>query len=368
MKTLSKIIITIVVIAYPKILFSQEAKNLDITEKQALSFSRLALDCINREYPNSLAHYAEKEEHMRHTPSEMHPVFYGCLDWHSSVHGHWLLVRLLHVMPDLSNRKEIIARLDQNITAEKMAGELRYFTEAKRALYERPYGRAWYLQLIAELTQWNDPKGNEWLKHLKPIGDLFVRDTKEWLPKLVYPVRVGTHKQSAFAFGLFLDYARTVKDAGFEKLLLARISDFYEKDVDCPMSYEPSGEDFLSPCLMQADLMRRTMNSKDFAKWLSKFLPMIPKNGSENWLNIGLVKSQTDGRLVHLYGVNISRAWALKNIAEALPKNDKRKKSLFKASKTHANNGLSSITDEHYSGSHWLASFATYLMTNRGLY
>jgi hypothetical protein len=343
------------------------AGRINMTEQQAASFSRLALDCINREYPNSLGHYAEKPEHMKQEPHEMHPVFYGCLDWHSAVHGHWLLVRLLRTMPGSVNRTEIISRLSSNITADKMAGELEYFTEANRALYERPYGRAWYLQLVTELREWDNEQGNEWLRLLQPIEDLLVKQTKEWLPNLHYSTRSGTHNQSAFALGLFLDYARVAKDTEFENLLISRISHYYGADKNCPIDYEPSGEDFLSACLMEADLMRRTTSSESFSKWLTDFLPNIPTDGSPDWLDIGVVKSESDGKLVHLYGVNISRAWALENIAAALPARDKRKRSLLGAAKTHAENGLASITAEHYSGSHWLASFATYLMTQRGM-
>lgn len=329
-------------------------------------FSKLALDCVHREYPNKIGHVMNSDEDAK-TPSQLHPAFYGCFDWHSSVHGHWLLVRLLHVgNPDGAWRDTAIAKLSQSFTAENIATEIAYFDNPSRGSYERPYGTAWLLQLTAELREWNDPKAKEWLKILLPLEQMIAQRLKAWMPKLAYPIRLGTHNQSAFAFGLMLDWARTAKDAEMEALIIARSKDYHLGDKDCPLAYEPSGEDFLSPCLMEADLMRRVLSQKEFARWLTAFLPNLPTDGRGDWLAPGIVKDATDGKLVHLDGVNLSRAWNLENIAASLPLGDPRIASLNAAADIHRDVGLKAVSDTHYSGSHWLASFATYLMTKRG--
>ncbi len=228
------------------------------------------------------------------------------------------------------------------------------------------YGLAWYLQLLTELREWDDPQAKEWLSVLEPLETDIVVSLKEWLPNLAYPIRLGTHNQSAFAFGLMLDWARVAGDAELEQLIIERSKAFHLDDVNCPLDYEPSGEDFLSPCLMEADLMRRILTPEEFSAWLSEFLPQIPTDGTGDWLAPGIVKDASDGKLVHLDGVNSSRAWNLYNIARALPEGDRRKAALVAAAEVHASEGVAAVSDEHYSGSHWLASFATYLMTDRG--
>ena len=256
--------------------------------------------------------------------------------------------------------------LNENFSKENLAGEVANFARPARGSWERPYGLAWYLQLTTELRQWDDSKAKQWLEILEPLEEDIANSLKEWLPKLAYPIRLGTHNQSAFAFGLMLDWAREIGDKQMESLIIERSLKFHQQDVNCPISYEPSGEDFLSPCLMEADLMRRILSQKEFAGWLSEFLPGIPNDGSDDWLAPGIVKDASDGKLVHLDGVNSSRAWNLYNIASALPNNDSRKPSLVRSAKLHADTGVAAVSDEHYSGSHWLASFATYLMTGRG--
>ncbi|MGB3624706.1 MAG: DUF2891 domain-containing protein [Henriciella sp.] len=346
-----------------------EAEMTEASE-QALSltdrFARLALDCVHREYPNKISHLMQSDEDAR-TPRELTPAFYGCFDWHSSVHGHWLLTRILNTAPDSVLRDDIRAALAKSFTAETLAGELDYFQGEDRASFERPYGIAWYLQLSAELEESDDPQLAEWRETLRPLEDEIVANTMDWLPKLSYPIRLGTHNQTAFAFGLMLDYARTVGNAEFEQALTEKIRAFHLEDVDCPLGYEPSGEDFLSPCLMEADLMRRILEPAAFADWLSAFLPQLPEDGSADWLEPGIVLDPTDGKLVHLDGVNLSRAWALEGIAAGLPQDDPRRESLLAAAEIHRETGIASVSDEHYSGSHWLASFATYLQTRRGL-
>jgi len=329
-------------------------------------FTRLALDCVQQEFPNKISRTTDTAEEIG-SPQELFPVFYGCFDWHSAVHGHWLLVRQLRVGPqDAAWRSEAIAKLDANITAENVAGELANFRRAARGSWERPYGWAWVLQLTAELREYDDPNAKRWLAALEPLEADIVQATKDWLPKLAYPIRLGTHNQSAFAFTLMWDWAEVSGDTEFKNLLKSKSLEFHDNDVDCPLAYEPSGEDFLSPCLMEADLMRRMMTPAEYENWLNAFMPNIPADGSTDWLPPAIVKDASDGKLVHLDGVNSSRAWNLYNIARALPEGDARRASLVATAEIHKNEGVAAVSDEHYSGSHWLASFATYLMTDRG--
>jgi hypothetical protein len=336
----------------------------------AARFARLALDCVHREYPNKIGHVLNEDADAR-TPSSLHPVFYGCFDWHSSVHGHWLLVRLLRTVPGdqmpPGMRDEIIASLNHSFTSKGVTEEVAYFETENRKSYERPYGVAWFLQLTAELREWQDPQAAAWLETLLPLEAVIVAQLKAWLPNLAYAIRLGTHNQSMFAFGLILDWAKVAGDTEMTRMVTGRSLAFHSGDKNCPIDYEPSGEDFLSPCLMEADLMRRILPQDEFASWLSRFLPDIPTDGSGDWLDIGIVMDPTDGKLVHLDGVNLSRAWNLQNIAVALPENDSRRASLNAAAAIHAKAGIANVSAEHYEGSHWLASFATYLVTKRGL-
>ena len=337
-----------------------------ISPELAERFSALALACIHKEFPNKISRTTDNAEAIGR-PKVIFPMFYGCFDWHSSVHGHWLLVRLLRVGPqDAAWRGEAVKKLNQSFTAENLAGEVANFSRPARGSWERPYGLAWYLQLMTELREWDDPQAQQWLTVLQPLEADIVASLKDWLPKLAYPIRLGTHNQSAFAFGLMLDWARVSGDAELERLIVERSKAFHMEDVNCPLAYEPSGEDFLSPCLMEADLMRRILPAEEFSIWLTDFMPQIPANGSGDWLAPGIVKDASDGKLVHLDGVNSSRAWNLYNIARALPQGDERTAALVAAADIHAREGVAAVSAEHYAGSHWLASFATYLMTDRG--
>ncbi|WP_421792954.1 DUF2891 domain-containing protein [Hyphobacterium sp.] len=329
-------------------------------------FANLALSCVHQEFPNKISHVLQSAEDAR-TPSELYPAFYGCFDWHSSVHGHWLLTRILATDPETPMRPAIETALARSFTESNIAGEVAYYTQAGRASFERPYGLAWFLQLVAELEESGDPLQTEWRETLRPLEDEIVAQIEAWLPNLVYPIRLGTHAQTAFAFGLMIDYARTVGNEPLEDLLVEKSLAFHEADINCPLAYEPSGEDFLSPCLMVADLMRRVMAPEVYSAWLGEFLPQIPQDGSSDWLDVAVVLDATDGKLVHLDGLNLSRAWALEGIASALPDEDPRRAAILASAVIHAEAGIASVSDAHYSGSHWLGSFATYLTTQRGL-
>jgi hypothetical protein len=343
---------------------TQEPARFD--EAAAGRFAALALDCAHKEYPNKIAHVMTGDQDAR-PPRELTPSFYGCYDWHSSVHGHWLLVRLARTFPSAPFAAKARASVAESLTPEHIAGEVTYLTGAGRASFERPYGLAWLLQLAAELREWKDPQAQSWAATLQPLEAAAVQRVKDWLPKLSKPIRIGEHDQTAFAFGLMLDWARVAGDRSMTELLTSRVRDFYLQDRGCPFSWEPSGQDFLSPCLAEADLMRRVLPSAEFSTWLAAFLPGIPKDGSSAWVVPAVVTDPSDPKLAHLDGLNLSRAWMLEGIAAALPAGDARLASLRAVARRHRDAGLRAVTGEHYEGGHWLGSFAVYLSTERGL-
>jgi hypothetical protein len=329
-------------------------------------FAQLALDCVHKEYPNKIAHVLNGAADVK-PPHELTPAFFGCYDWHSAVHGHWLLVRLTRTFPQAPFVTPARGELARSLTPGNIAAEVRYLEGPGRTSFERPYGLAWVLQLAAELRAWDDDQARAWSAALKPLEAAAAARLKSWLPKLTNPIRVGEHDQTAFAFGLVLDWARAAGDEDMVALLGARIETFYMKDRACPLDYEPSGQDFLSPCLGEADLMRRVLPPERYATWLAAFLPQLPRDGSAAWLAPAVVTDPSDPKLAHLDGLNLSRAWMLDGIAAGLPRNDPRVKALEGASQAHAGAGLKSVTGEHYEGGHWLGSFATYLVTRRGV-
>jgi len=331
----------------------------------AARFAGLALKCLHDEYPNHISVTMDGDADVR-PPRELTPAFYGCFDWHSDVHGHWLLARLLRLMPDSPFAARARAELARSFTAENMAGELRYLQHPGRASFERPYGLAWLLQLSAELREWNDPQAKQWFATLQPLEAEAASRIKSWLPKLHYPIRIGEHDQTAFSFGLIWDWAGVAHDEQMRALLNDAAQRFYLKDRDCPLNYEPSGEDFLSPCLAEADFLRRVLDAKAFATWLSAFLPGIPQ-GTGGWLQPGVVTDRSDPKLAHIDGLNLSRAWMLEGIAHGLPKGDRRIPVLLAVAAQHRDAALPAVTGEHYEGGHWLGTFAVYLTSAAGL-
>jgi DUF2891 family protein len=329
-------------------------------------FAKLALECVRKEYPNKISHVLNSDADVA-PPRKLTPAFCGCYDWHSSVHGHWLLARLLRTFPDASFAKPARDALKQSLTTENLKTEAAYLRGEGRASFERPYGLAWLLQLCAELREWDDPQAREMLANLKPLEDAAVERLRTWLPKLSHPVRVGEHDQTAFALGLILDYARGKNDEGLTRLAADSARKFFLADKNCPLAYEPSGEDFLSPCLGEADVMRRVLPQGEFAKWLSEFLPQIPSTANTNWLPVVISPDPSDPKLAHLDGLNLSRAWMLEGVLSALPADDPRRPALTSAAEAHRRAGLAAVTGEHYEGGHWLGSFAVYLTTRRGI-
>jgi hypothetical protein len=341
-------------------------KPADFDAAAAQRFADLALSCVGRHYPNKIAHVLSGDADVK-PPRELTPAFCGCFDWHSAVHGHWLLVRLVRTFPDAPFVPAARAALAKSLTPEHIAGEIRYFEGPGRSDFERPYGLAWLLQLAAELHEWNDPQGQEWAHTLEPLAGAAGARFRVWLPKLSYPIRIGEHNQTAFAFALVLDWARATGNSEMAALLEERTRHYYLADRDCPMAYEPSGQDFLSPCLAEADLVRRVLPPPAFAAWLGAFLPRLPLDGSSAWLQPAVVTDPADGKLAHLDGLNLSRAWMLEGIAAGLPNDDPRITSLRATAAAHRASGLRAVTGEHYEGGHWLGSFAIYLATGRGL-
>jgi len=334
--------------------------------RNAERFANLALACVNQEYPNHISHTLSSDRDVA-PPQKLTPAFYGCYDWHSSVHGHWLLVRLIRTFADAPFVGAAREALRRSLTAENIAQEAAYLHGDGRASFERPYGLAWLLQLVAELSEWDDPQAKEMAANLRPLEQVALERLNAWLPKLSHPVRIGEHDQSAFALGLMLDYARGAGNQQFAQLVAAKSRQFYLNDRDCPLAYEPSGEDFLSPCLGEADLMRRVLPSRDFAVWLTAFMPQISTSGGDGWLRPVVSPDPGDPKLAHLDGLNLSRAWMLQGIAASLPRNDRRLAAITAAAEAHQRAGLAAVTGEHYEGGHWLGSFAVYLVTGRGI-
>jgi len=329
-------------------------------------FARLALDCVHREYPNKIAHVLQSDEDAR-PPRALTPAFYGCYDWHSSVHGHWLLARLARRFPKAPFAGEARAALAVSLTPANIAAEVAYLRGPGRTSFERPYGLAWLLALAAELRSWDDPQAREWALILEPLEVESAQRIVAWLPKLQYPIRSGEHSQTAFAFGLIADWTQVRGDVGLARLLEGAARRYYLADRDCPLRYEPSGEDFLSPCLAEADFMRRMLPTHEFAEWLGGFLPGLPTDGRADWLPPGIVTDRSDPKLAHIDGLNLSRAWMLEGIASRLPEKDRRRAALEAAARAHAAAALPAVTGEHYEGGHWLGTFAVYLTTRAGL-
>jgi hypothetical protein len=331
--------------------------------------AQIALANLGREYPNHIQHLMDGDSDVA-LPRELHPVFCGAYDWHSAVHNYWLLVRLLRLMPEGHFAPAARGFFTRRINGADMAQECRYLgdlgSDPRRASWERPYGLAWMLQLAAELREWGSTEARGWYTALAPLEAVARERFRVWLPKLFYPIRSGEHSQSAFALGLVHDWARSVGDAPMQELVRGKGVEFHLFDVDGPLAYEPSGQDFLSPVLAEADLMRRLLPPTEYPRWLGKFLPKLPTDGVR-WLEPAVSRDPSDPKLAHLDGLNLSRAWMLQGIAAALPMGDARRAALHTAADEHAEAGLASIREERYEGSHWLPSFAVYLLTGRGL-
>ncbi|HEY0173105.1 MAG TPA: DUF2891 domain-containing protein [Pyrinomonadaceae bacterium] len=343
-------------------------------------FAGLALACVRKEYPNKIDHVLNDASQLK-SPRELHPAFYGCYDWHSAVHGHWLLARLLRtcgeqgaaVLPGAKIREALGA----NLTAENISVEDEYFRDAGRASYERPYGWAWLLKLHEELYLWDDPEAGRWFDSLRPLAETIVGKYLSFFPKQKYPIRVGTHFNTAFGLAFAHDYAVTL--AGGEKrrldastlerlaqlksLVSERARTYFADDRDAPAAWEPGGDDFLSPSLIEADLMRRVLDGGEFQRWFDDFLPGLEDGRPATLLTPADVTARSDPKIVHLDGLNLSRAWCMRSIASALPEDSPRRLVLARAAARHAGVTLRHVTSGDYAGEHWLATFAVYLLS-----
>jgi hypothetical protein len=332
-----------------------------LTRALAAAFMRIALANVGREYPHKLDHVLDGPDDLC-CPRALHPLFYGSYDWHSCVHMHWLVVRLLRMFPDLPERDGAIRALDARITATAVAGELAYLERPGASTFERPYGWAWLLALDAELrrfsreTDLDEPQ--VWVWALAPLADAVAARMRDYLHKAAWPIRAGTHANSAFALDLALDHAEARGDESFATLVRDTTVAWYRDDVDCPVRYEPSAEDFLSPGLMEAALMLRVLPERERDHWLARFLPDWTEDGIGRWLEPAVVPDRSDARLVHVDGLNLSRAWCWGRIARTLPVEDERRAMAEHAASRHLEASLDQATGSDYVAEHWLATFA----------
>lgn len=336
--------------------------NIDLADQ----FARLSLAGLDREYPNKPGDVLATPDDVKPTRI-IHPAFFGSFDWHSSVHGHWLLVRLLKLHPAMPSAAEARTRLSAHFSPEALQAEAAHFEEKENRGFERMYGWAWTLRLAAEIRSWDDPDARRWAENFAPLEQKLIELTKNYLPRLTYPIRTGVHPDTAFALGQALDYARSVGDHEFETLLVARARDYYLKDRAYPTTYEPSGEDFFSPGLNVADLMRRVLSRDEFSNWLDQFVPGLRSGDLGGWNRAAEVSDLSDPRIVHLVGLNLTRAWTIQGILNALPADDARRPVLEKAEQVHAEAGLKHVFSGHYEGEHWLATFAVYYTSQAGI-
>ncbi|SMO52180.1 DUF2891 domain-containing protein [Solitalea koreensis] len=338
-------------------LYKKENGIFKLTEAGASHFAALPLKCMQQEYPYKTG-IVFFDSSLVTAPKNYHPAFYGCFDWHSSVHGHWMLVKLLKMYPNLPQAAEIRSKLKLNLTAANIEKEVQLFKNNDNKAFERTYGWSWLLQLYAELQSWNDPLGKELAANVKPLTAHFSSSYINYLQKLVYPIRVGEHTNLAFGLSLAWDYAVANNDAPLQASIKETAMRFYFNDKGCPMTWEPNGSDFLSPCLEEADLMWRILPKAEYQKWLKGFLPVLFQRNIV--LEPGKVLDRTDGKLVHLDGLNLSRAWCLYGIARHAGKN---KESLIQLANKHMEEALPHVASGDYAGEHWLASFAVYALT-----
>lgn len=332
----------------------------ELTDEIAARLSEMPLKCIRQEYPNKTAHIINNSGEVNLSPKDLHPSFYGCFDWHSSVHGHWMLVRLLKTKPHLQNADKIENILNESFNEENIQKEADYFTKYPLGnTFERTYGWAWLLKLDQELMTWDDDRARKWHNNLKPLTEKIVKLWETYLPKQTYPNRSGVHPNSAFALSFAIDWARAAQDIEFETRLIQKAEYFYLYDKKTPAYLEPDGSDFFSPSLEIADLMRRILPQDEFVKWLKKF---YDKKSIENIEKLPVVSDLSDYLTVHLVGLSFTRAWCMKGVSTALPEGHPLKKRFRKDADTFLSNALPLLFKGNYGGDHWLASFAVYAL------
>ena len=333
-----------------------------LTQSQASHFAGLALKCVTREYPNKPEHVLNDSQDVQN-PKALHPAFYGCYDWHSSVHGHWMLVRLLRLFPNLPEAPDIRKAIGANLSEENVRVETAYVKQKNRQSFERTYGWAWLLKLAEELSLSSETDAKTWSRNLQPLVDALVNSYILFLPKQTYPIRTGVHPNTAFGLAFAFDYARTSGNEKLAAVIAERSRTYFANDRNYPAAWEPGGEDFFSPALMEADLMRRVLQPAEFRRWFHRFLPQLAAGIPRTLLKPATVTDRSDPKLVHLDGLNLSRAWCMRSIAKALPPSDPGRAALANAARAHARDALAHVASGDYAGEHWLASFAVYLLS-----
>jgi Protein of unknown function (DUF2891) len=334
-----------------------------LSPEQRSAFARLALKGLSKEYPNKPEHVMAGPGDVK-GPRDLHPAFYGSYDWHSSVHGHWMLVRLIRLFPDLNEAAEVRAVLGDHLTPEKIKVEAEYFARKDNKSFERPYGWAWILKLAQELNGWDDPDAKVWAKNLRPLAEVIVARYLDFFPKQTYPTRTGVHPNTAFGLAFAHDYAVAARDTRLVALVTERARAYFAADVLVPAAWEPGGADFFSPSLMEADLMRRVLPAAEFRAWLNAFLPGAAQAEPKALFEPAIVTDRSDPQLVHLDGLNLSRAWCMRSLATALPAGDPVRAALIISARRHAQAALEHVASGDYAGEHWLASFAVYLLSS----
>ncbi|GAB3035109.1 DUF2891 domain-containing protein [Bowmanella dokdonensis] len=336
--------------------FTATAATPKLTLEEANRLAAMPLHCLQVEYPNKLNQVLADAQYLK-GPKILHPAFYGCFDWHSSVHGHWMLVNLLRHFPDLTDQQAIRQALQQTMTEENIQAEVAYFHMPQNGTYERTYGWAWLLKLAEELHLWDDPLARQLEQNLQPLTSLMVSKYLEFLPKLIYPIRTGEHPNTGFGLSLAYDYASTTGHQPLKDMIAQRAKDWFANDKACPLGWEPNGFDFLSPCLQELDAMRKVLDKKAFETWLEDFLPQLAEKDFS--LDPARVSDRSDGKLVHLDGLNFSRAWVLYGLVGDFPE---KYAHLQAIADEHVRYSLPSIVDDNYEGTHWLGSFAVYAL------
>jgi len=332
---------------------------------RASRFVALSIHCTEREYPNKPSNIVDGDQTVR-PPRELTPAFFGCFDWHSAVHGHWAMVRILRLFPDLPETDAIRRILDLHLRPELIARELEYFKLEHNRTFERPYGWGWLMRLAAELHALDSPHARRWYRALEPLADLLAKHTIDYLRRLTLPIRAGTHANTAFALSHALDYARQTRREPLRRAIVQAAIRFYGRDRNCPTDYEPSGEDFISPCLAEADLMRRIHEPHRFARWLDDFLPGADSQEFKPLLNPPEIKDLRDPRIGHLIGLGFHRAWTLTGVASGLPGADPRQALYRRLANLHCAEAADRMFNSGYGGAHWLASFAIYHLADSG--
>ena len=334
----------------------------EVLRQNAGVYAGVALHNIEREFPSDVWHRMQGPEDMPKRPRERTPVFFGSYDWHSCVEMHWLLVRLLRVVPEAVPEAEIRAALSSHFTPEGLEREAEFIGHPSNQGRQRPYGWGWALQLIHDVQSWDDAEARGWSRNLAPLAEALVSNFLEWLPRATYPVRHGVHANSAFGFSRSLSYSRAF-NATLLEALTSKAMQWFGRDQDYPGQYEPSGADFLSPALTEAELMAQLLPGDAFTSWLEDFLPGIEAGEPRELFTPAVVSDPSDGQIAHLHGLNASRAWCWRRIAELLPPNDRRIEPSLTAMRTHAAAALPHVAGSDYMVEHWLAAYAVLLMS-----